>query len=933
MSDLLERRASRMGLVLIVLAGIVTLSLSTVDTGRWSRAPSSTVPPPAALQVLLEEGSQERHSMYAALRSQAAGARIILDTLEPGSSYRLYLFMLGGVSQVDEAPLPGDWVPERAPDATGALRNSGWALYREPGPVDTLLLGLDEGRTVLVDRRSIPEGVQQQLALPRWEPVVPIIDPSAPSFARAVTVETALLVALMLMGGLVLPRRAAPGMARPALALLAGAGVQATTAYVFLLGRPAMLVGPAVAVAVGVGLHRRGVAAGWGRQDLRALLAGTAALTVVVTAVRHFGVVVIGADQVQHIARSIAMGAGLLGLSELDEKRPLAVAAIHAPAHVLGIEGIHALSWALLAAAAAIIVLLPRLLAPADRPARKQMLVSTAVSVFAALLALALFRNPLVGAVTSSVGTSILVAVMLLLLVVLWARTSDSTPTPMSTTAPIAGIAPVVIVSLLAIIVTRAEAVLIVGLVLLATLVGRDRPMTWPWAWPAVGLGLAAWNGLHILAGNVAGGGPSFPVLAITGAGVLIAVAGPVLRRIPDAARGALPWAVGLTIWGFVLALALTPIGATNRVLEAVSVNIGEGAGGWGVLAPILAVAVIVALVANLASPDRRLVLPLWIMLGAFPSVIIAQSGDGTDGISFDDPEAAIARILSSGARIGSWGDSANRMWTHFAVVAVAFIVMTVVVASRRPARDVTVGTDGGPREVGSRDGGSQDGGSTRGGGRRVLATGAAAASGLAAIGVVLATWSPGYLGPAGPQTIEVIEQRDTGTATAELTATTRIERDIAVPAIDIPDDAEGLSVCATYRFTDLDRVNWGTTRYGLDGEDASAAGDFGVYAWSGERERTVCLEQPKLREGPSTVTAWVSGDGRALPGSSAAVRTDADGGPVTTLDVRYLAASEDPRSLPMRVASRVLRLAMQAGPAVVTVLLGTGLLLLRRRA
>ncbi len=914
MSILRDRRAPGIGLALILLAGVATLSLSTVDAGRWSKAPESTVPPPATLQALLEEGSQQRHTMYAVLRTGAPGARIVSDTLKPGTASTLYLVMLGGAGRVEAAPLPGDWIPDRVPDATGALRDSSWMLYREPGPIDTILLGQRDGRTVLVDRRSIPDVQQERLGLARWEPAVPIVAPTAPSLGRAVVVESGLLVLLTLMGGLVLPRRSAPGMTRPALALLAGSAVQAVTAYVFLLGRPAILVGPALAVTVGLMLRRRGAAPGWERRDLPALLVGTAAATAIVVAVRHLGIVIVTADSIQHTARSIAMGSGLLGLSDLAEKRPLAGAAVHAPGYALGVEGLHALNWVLLAAAAVVIVLMPRLLgsagpgATAGPPIESTVRgpgwpgwIGVAVAGFAALLAGALLINPLVGAVTSTVvTTSTLLAVILLLLVVLWERSS--------VLPSVTGIAPVVVISLLALVPTRTESILVVGLVLLATLVDRDRAMRWPWAWPAVGLGLAAWNGLHVLASSIEGSRPSVPVTVLAMLGVMIALAGPVLQRVPRTLRAAVPWTVGLAIWGFVLVLGLTQLGAENRIFRGLSVNIGEGDGAWGVFAPVLATAVVLSLIAHLRTPDRRLVLPFWIMLGAFPSVIIAKAADGTDGVTLADPAAAVASILSAGARIGSWGDSANRMWTHFVVVAIAFLVMTVVVAV---------------------DGRSDD---ERTGGRRTV-LGIGAASGLAAIGVVLATWSPAYLGPAVPATTEVIEQRDTDGAVTEMTGDVTLQQDLQVPAIDIPEDAEELSVCVTFRFTDLGRVNWGTTRFGIDGAGIRRSDSFGEMAWSGERERSVCLEDAPLREGPLTVTAWVSADRRAVPGSSAAVRTDADGGPVTSLDVRYLAASEDPRSLPMRVASRVLRLAMQAGPAVVTVLLGAGLLLLRRRA
>jgi len=912
----LARRAtgrSGGGLLLLLLGAALTLGLGVLDATRWSQGPDLTVAPPVTVQALLEEGSQERHSVYAMLRTQAPGARLILDTAGPSpGTDSTYLRTLAGVGTIERRALPDGWVPDGEPSSQGAFRSSSWSLHREPGPMDTVLVGVRDGRTVLVDRRSVPTDVSVTLAIEPWTETVDA--PIAPSFARAVTFETSVLVLLVLLGGLVLPRQLAPGAARPALALIAGVAVQALTSYSFLAGRAAMLLGPVLAVGIGIVLLRQGSAPGWSRADLPALGVTVAALTAVVAGVRHLGLVIVQADAIALIARAIGMGSGVLGLVDLDEKRPLSGSALHAPAHVLGVEGLHALGWALLLAAAVILVLLPRLLADPDTSghdggrdhsalARRGLLVAG----FAALLTAALAINPLHAAITSLVSTNLMVAGMLLLLTVLWAR--DHQLAGRSDVSGRTGVAPVGVVTLLALIPTRAESILIVGLVLLATLAVRDRTMRWPWAWPAVGAGLAVWSGLHVVAAVSTGGRPSFPVTLSTVAGLLVLVAGPVLIRLPGSLRRGLPMVAMGLLWTFVLALALTPLGASSRIFLGLAVNIGQGDGAWGVLGPAIAVMAVLALGATIVLRDERLTLPFWIVLGAFPSVVIAKAADGTDRTLFDDPAAAIGSILSGGARIGSWGDSANRMWTHFTLVVLALLIMAIVVALQRTAQ---VGAERTPRAT------------VR------LATLVAVVG--ASIGVVLAAWQPAYLGPIAPGAVRVLEQRETATAGPELTGDTRIERIVQVPRVELPGDASDVAVCVEYRFADLGRVNWGTTRFGIDGPRGAVRDDFGEMAWSGERIRAVCLPDSALGREPVTVTAWLGGDARAVPGSSAAILTDAGGDPVASVELHYVAPSEDPRPVVMRTVSRLIRWSMQAGPAAIAFLLGAGLLLSVRR-
>ncbi len=889
-----NRSVSDAALALLILAGLILVALVGLDATRWPKVPSATVDPPVTVQALLEQGSQNRHTLYAALRTEAPGARVVLDASGSGAVSLLYLRTFGTAGSLERARLADGWVPDREPDVRGALRDSSWMLFREPGPIDSVLIGSRDGRTVLVDLRSVPELWQRSAGFEPFTPrhVPTAYRPNAPSLARAVAVESLVLLAFMLLGGLLLPRDIAPGPTRPALAFLAGAAAQASSSYLFLAGRASMLLGAILAGAIGLYLRRSEHDPGWRRRDLPGLAFAAGVIATVVALVRATGSVIVQADAVQLIARAMALAAGDLGLADLDEKRPLAGSALQSIGHAFGIEGLQALSWVLLVASSLVIIMLPRLMKVRGRA-------GAAVTVVAGLLAAALVLNPMMGAAAKLVSTNTLVSALLLLLVVLWLREEPS--------GPRSGVAPAGIVSLLAIIPARAESVLIVGLILLATLGAAEPSLRWRWAWPAVGLGLTTWNGLHVLAAMTAGASPSFPVAALTAVGVITVVIGSLLDRCRPALRSATAWSVAALLWGFVFALALTPLGAGSTVFEGLQVNIGQGEGAWGAFAPAIAATAGVALVARLMHLDRRVTLPFWIVLMAVPSVIIAKAADGTNQTGFDDPLATLGAVLSASARVGSWGDSANRMWTHFAAVGVALLVITVVAAIDQARAVAPPATRSVPVVM-------------------------AALAGLVAVGIVLHGWTPRYLGPAAPETILVVAERDEDFPGPELTGETRIEQVVEVPRVVLPFDASSVAVCVEYRFTDLGRVNWGTTRFGLDGAERSVSGSFGEMAWSGERERTVCLPAPQLSEQPMFLKAWLEADGRALPGSSAAVLVGGDGDPVARVEVRYVAPSEDSRSSIMQIVSRVIRWAMQAGPAVITLLFAASLALLLRR-
>ena len=887
------RTRRRAGALLLAGAAVLSVTLVAVDGARFPRTPDLTVGPPVTLQALLEEGSQARHTVYAFLRTEAPGARIVIDSAGPDPDVgATSLRALGAVGRIDRLPI-GDgplgpaWMPDGEPDLRERLRTSAWEAHREPGPIDTVLVGSRDGRTVLVDRRSVPE-----LDLPVWDGGSAA--PSAPTFVRAVVVETALLVGLLLLGGLVLPRHLTSGVMRPALALLAGAAVQASSAHLFLAGRATMVAGLALAAVVAWRLRRDGIATGWTGADLLPLGASVLVLAGTAAVARIEGLVLVTADAIAHVERAIAIGAGTMGLADLAEKRPLALAVIHAPAHALGVEGLHALGWALLLAAAVVLAALPLcLLTSGDRTGH-----TVAWSAGGVVLVLVL-TVPMLRTMAAFLNTHLLVAVLLLLLCVLWALDRDGTGR--------GGVRPLATFALLALIPARTESVLIVGLVLLATLAVRAAAPAWPWAWPVVGGGLLVWNGLHVVAALDAGTDPSFPVTALTSLGAVTLLAAPVVLRLPPALRRGLAVATMGTLWLVLLALLMSWVGSGVGAVAGLRANLGEGDGAWGVFAPLLAVLVVAALVVGTSRPDGRVVLARWFTLGAVPSVLLAKAADGTDRVSTEDLTEALDTLLVLSTRVGSWGDSANRMWSHFVLAALALLVMTAVLAFR----------DGGStaRPISSRTVVA----------RRV----AAGVVGLVIVAGVLAAWRPAYLGPASPGGSIVlldVPSADEPVVPVELTEGSRVEADLVVRPLGLPDDVQDVAICATFRLSDVGRIVTGRTRVGLSGPSGTVVRKPGEFARAGEWAEELCLAVPASQEPPTSVLAWAEGDSRGTVGGAAVLLTRPSGVPVERLEVRYVAASDDPRGVLQRLASTALRIAIRGGPLAVALLTAVGL-------
>jgi hypothetical protein len=184
---------------------------------------------------------------------------------------------------------------------------------------------------------------------------------------------------------------------------------------------------------------------------------------------------------------------------------------------------------------------------------------------------------------------------------------------------------PPVVVLIAAITLTRAEAVLIVGTLLVGTLVSA-RWQQWRAAWWTFGGALVAWNGLLLVGGSR---GDEAPLLAVLGllAGIAAAAAPPLLRRSPERARRRIPLALGVAAWAVVLLLPLTRVGDGIVLAQMARVNLGDGEGSWFLTAPLL---VLLGAFGVAATANRAELAPArWFLVLFVPMTMLAQLADG----------------------------------------------------------------------------------------------------------------------------------------------------------------------------------------------------------------------------------------------------------------------------------------------------------------
>jgi len=680
----------------------------------------------------------ERYGVYVALHDLAPAATVLRDgSVRTDRLSSTLLTGIGAASDVRSVDVGPVALPATAPDASGTDEHGPWTLRVASGRVAAVLAVRDVDGTHLVDVRLLPPTIAA--GLPEAPSVSPGPDRSgsqpAPSLGRAVVGETLVIVLLLLVGGLLLPRRGAGretsrGQRIP-LALLVGVALHAALGLLLL----PEAWGLAATVAVGVlrsAVGARGeVALGWRRSDVGPLALAATAILGMVAVSRWAGFFRLTPDSFDYWAGGAALSVGTFGLADLDLKRGLGQQALHSAGFVAGAAGLQALSVVAIVAGAA--VLLANVSAKGVR--RREVIGA------AALLIVALLVSPQTWAFATYLNSHVLISALLLALVMLLGDGTDP--------AMRRALLPAVGAIITALVVMRAEGAPLVGLVLLGTLAVRTERPVWRGAWVVLAGAASVWAGLLVLAQ-----GPAIAtllVVAVAPAALAIAVGG---ASVGPAARRAVPWVAGTLLWGLTVVLLRRD---EVRFIEVAVKNLGMGEGGWGVLGPLLILAGVLGVLHTSDAQDVRTVTARWLLIGFIPLTVIAKLGDGSESGS-----AGLDVFLAGGGRPG-WGDSANRMWMH----AVLLLLLVLVAAVRD--------SDARPRQ--------------RSDTLRLARMGADGALAIAGMWVVL-QWQPVYVLTTTPPEEVVLLSVDGSDPAGELTDGSDVAQSVALS----PPDRSGLS-------------------------------------------------------------------------------------------------------------------------------------------
>ncbi len=867
------RRMLAGSLLAIVLAAAV--GIQGLERARFAPLPRS---PLGLEQVTLHETSANveggsTFGRYTAIRSLAPGATLFVEASAGGGRPDLYFQELGLIASivpVDLSSAAATGIP------TQVLTGPGWRLLAADGAVAGLALLAGPDGEDFVDVRltsgwDVPELLDD-----------PVPDAGqASSLGRTVVVDVVVLLALLLGGGLLLPRPSTSGPLRFPLALLAGTALQASLGLLLLPWRWASVMFVATAGAAWLILRRRGISSGWSAADVKGLVPSAVILSGAAVLTRMNGWTITSNDSFTYWTGARALAGGRLSVELLDEKRGLALQSLHAPGFGLGADGVLTLGPALLIACVAVLALLPWHVSFGRSAAARLAGVAVAALVASSgwFWFTALYLN-----------SHLLVAGLLLLVTVLAVLGGDR--------GGVQGAMLAIGVALVAVVLARTEAVLLVSLVLLGTLVHRERWEDWRWAWWSFGAGLLAWNGLLALGARGEEGSLSVVILAGLAAGAGALLAPSLLRTVPAAIRIRVPITVGLVLWAFTLAIALTPLGERVRFFEVARLNLGEVAGQWYLTAPLIlllgAFGLAVMADAPSTAPAR------WLTIGLIPSVLIARLLDGAQNLSVGGERSVLDLLLSGGGRLG-WGDSSNRMWTHGALVA----LLLVIIAAR--GHHTTTEPDDAPT-------------------RRSAKVRPATVALISAVLLTAVWWQPDHLGPVGPAASTTIVDTQAETPGPELTTGTSLVQRITLPSgIVIPEDTDTILACADVTFTDLGRANSGAftiTISEADGQGRSTTERHNGRSQRAGSVKSTCVELDPTRPLPEHVEVRltaISGN----PDASVAPMLGTDGGIVSHARVDVIAASLDPRSSLRRAVSWTLRAAILQGP----LLIGLGLL------
>jgi len=243
------------------------------------------------------------------------------------------------------------------------------------------------------------------------------------------------------------------------------------------------------------------------------------------------------------------------------------------------------------------------------------------------------------------VNGHLLFAVLLLILVGFVAVRARSADAARGWVHVAAGVIP-------ALVVTRAEASLVVGLVLVvvwALNLTRSEKLELTLV---AGGSITIWHLYLTLLDLQLGDRPPLSSYGLLVAGVLLMLAPFVLIRLPEQLRQMLPTVVEIALWAALLVFFVWSPMTLLRSGHATMINLFAGAGGWGLFLVALGTLAVLALVLYRGAGDRLLRFTLSSSLPLF---------------------LLLAYLREGAYRVGD-GDSLNRMWLQLLPLLILFL-------------------------------------------------------------------------------------------------------------------------------------------------------------------------------------------------------------------------------------------------------------------
>jgi hypothetical protein len=592
--------------------------------------------------------------------------------------------------------------------------------------------------------------------------------------ATDVTADLSIFAALLILGTVLLP--SGLGALRPALSLLLGMSMWGLLGL-SLLGTSSMvaLAGLVVLLRVGIARQKLPLVLSWTRADLGPFFVFAGLVTGMVVRVRSGGWHFVHTDSMAFLLGGWAFAAHAMTPELLIPKRGVILQSLHGPGFLLRVEGLQSLAPVVFLSGLWV------LLASVSSRYRNRLAILSGV----ALTTVMLVMSPTLVRASALINSHLLVAGLLLALVVLWhhgVHDSDG--------GTLRGSAAAAAVLASAVVLLRAEGVLVIGLLLLGTLWSGRQWAYWSLVWRAAGMTSVVW-GLQLVAGATRQGAVAgMDRWAAVVLGVVVFTAPTLIRVLAAMWRRKIPPLILAFMWAATLMVLLIR-GSRVRFFSAARENVLAAGGGWGLLWVTVFLLVLLGLSRAFARQQTAALGPgLSLLVGYVPLSMFVKMADNVRELNFN-------RLLGGGGRVGYF-DSVNRMWMHVLLVAL-FVVLTQMGSEPTTAQRKSEHRHRRPLVDAGRG----------------LLLGALAIS-------VAGLWSPSYVSVA-----EAGDERTAGTISAvavqgtnvvgELVDGSKVEQQVFLDRrIEFPEGAEDREICVGVQFVTFARKNTGSVEVQL---------------------------------------------------------------------------------------------------------------------